>query len=321
MPTATLTRLKIDRVSYCGRGMNKHATIALYKSKSGSGSTATRKTATLAATEGDLEQGDETMAEPTTADLTKTIEGMKATVAKAERVLKASKDEKLHMADMTPEQSDAFMAKTPDERAACMKKAADDAVAKAAEEKKAADLAKASDESLTVDGVTIMKSANPGLFAIVKSQQAKIAENAAEIAKANERTEMVTLEKRATDEFAHLPGTATEKAGVLKLLKSAPEAVRTSAEAILKAAEAMAKGAFGRVGTSKSGDGKPATDDAKKVWKGKVAELRKAYPTLDGERILDKAHELYPTEFAAAYPDTATAVAKSTEAALGVIAV
>jgi len=411
-----LTNLQIDRVSYCGRGINKHARIALYKkapaadapavrlakmccetergailfadavakeaaeraywkaneavspllcavgdsvrsivgnvdldentkremlktsveqfaaalsdaaplgamadaiAKSLSDSTAVDKIATLAAHGGNPKQGDSAMPEPTTAELSKTIEKMQADLDKADRIRKATKDEASHMADMTPEQRDTFMAKSPEDRGAAMKKAADDVLAKAEAER----LAKASDETLTVDGVSIRKSDNPGMFAILKSQQATIAANAAEIAKANDRAEMVTLTKRASDEFGALPGTPVAKAEVLKHLATAPEAVRATCEAIFKAAQAQAGKAFGRIGTSKSDDGTPADDgSAKAVWKGKVEDVKKANPGMSGQDVLSKAQELHPTEFAAAYPTTADAVAKSTAAAHGSVA-
>lgn len=258
------------------------------------------------------------MAEPTNAELIKTIEGMKADLAKADALRKATAAEKQHMVGMTSDQADAFMAKSPADRQSCMAKSAEEAKTKA----DALAKAKASDETLTVDGVTIAKSDNPGMFAILKSQQAELAKNAEEIRKANERTEMVTLEKRATDEFGNLPGTPAEKAALLKHLKSAPEEVVKTAESILKAATAKFDPAFGRVGTSKSGD--PATaaaaGNARTVWKGKLEELRKANPGLTGEQILDKAHQLHSAEFAAAYPVTVDALRKSTEAATGVVA-
>lgn len=98
--------------------------------------------------------------------------------------------------------------------------------------------AKAGDETLTVDGQVFRKSDNPGLFAVIKSQQAEIAANKAAIEKANDDAELTRLEKQASDDLGNLPLTAVEKAHVLKHVNRMPTAQKDHVLQLLKAGNA-----------------------------------------------------------------------------------
>lgn len=95
--------------------------------------------------------------------------------------------------------------------------------------------AKAGDESLDVNGATIMKSAvGDATFQILKSQQAEIAvqKEAATVA--------VFTDLAKSADFATLPGELTVKATALRAIDGLPEVAKTAVTAMLKAGnEAM----------------------------------------------------------------------------------
>ena len=133
----------------------------------------------------------------------------------------------------------------------------DAAVTKAAGLEKAAEIAK-SDEVLKVGDAEVRKSqTDAGVFAMLKAQQEQIS-------KANEAAELATLEKRASEEFSHVVGTAAEKATVLKAVAGMSEDVRKSFDAIIKSAEALAKGAFETIGVRKGAVEGSAEDELNK---------------------------------------------------------
>lgn len=150
------------------------------------------------------------------------------------------------------------------------------------------------------DTQTIRKSVvGDAQFAIFKAQNA-------EIEKARDRADMAEFEKRASDEFPSLPGTATEKALVLKALRSAPEAVRKTADELFKAGEAAAKGAFEPIGKGTQpggGDGQGGGDLAKARgdFQAKVSEIAKRDNCGTAE-AMSKARREHPELHKAAYP-------------------
>lgn len=119
----------------------------------------------------------------------------------------------------------------------------DAAVAKAGTLEKAAEIAK-SDEVLKVGETEVRKSVvGEASFAIFKAQQAAIE-------KAEDRAEMATLEKRASDEFGHVALAAPQVAAVLKAAKALPEEVAKSIETLLSTNEKLAKAGFNSIGVS-----------------------------------------------------------------------
>lgn len=153
----------------------------------------------------------------------------------------------------------------------------------------------AGDETVVIEGRTISKRAvGEDMFAVMKSQAARIDASAAEIKKARDETAQAGFAKRATEEFGHLAGTPDERASVLKFLDAAPTEVKTAAEAIFKAAEGHAKFAFSRAG---AGGGKPAGDGD--TAEEKLTKLAKEY---------EKSHSTTPgMTFAKAYDAVAQA--------------
>lgn len=154
------------------------------------------------------------------------------------------------------------------------------------------------DEVLKVGEVSIRKSqTDASVFAMMKAQQV-------EITKANDRAELATLEKRAADEFSHLPGTPAEIAGVLKSAALLPDASKEAFEKMMKAHEAMAAKAFDRIGSS---GGVVIDMDVKKAageFEGKVSEIAKR-DNIGNHTAMAKARKEHPELFAKAYPSQA----------------
>ena len=194
-------------------------------------------------------------------------EKYESVVAKNEELTKfaaLSDDEKTFVAKMTPEEKKKFMD------------------ASAEEKKKQMDGVKKSDETLTVGGETISKSAvGDAQFAVFK----RLAAAEERIAKAEEAAEMARLEKRAADEFKHLPGTPAAIAKMLKAVGSMSADVAKSLEAVMKAADANAEGAFKKNGalggkvddTADAQIEKFATDIMARDKIGKTAAIAKAW--------------------------------------------
>lgn len=154
-------------------------------------------------------------------------------------------------------------------------------------------LTAATDEVIKVDGADVRKSAvGDASFAVFKSL--------------DNRATMATLEKRASDDFGALVGTATEKALVLKHADSMDEPTRKAFDAILTSAQAMASKGFDRFGSNGGLDPSSDVAKAKTTYAEKVSEIAKR----DGVsefKAMQKARTEFPAEFAAAYPDQAQA--------------
>jgi hypothetical protein len=193
------------------------------------------------------------------------------------------------------------------------KKAAAEAVAKAAADKKAAaEIAKKAeaekaekerlakeaaenDEELVVKGQTIKKSVICDIqFGLMKSMTEEIEKNSADIKKAKDEATLAKLEKRADDEFSHVPGTTAERAAILKAVSEMPDALKKSFETVLKQSEALAKSAFTMKGTN-AGD----SEDVRKGrqdFEAKVAEIKKAEGCTRAE-AMSKARVSHPDLF------------------------
>lgn len=148
------------------------------------------------------------------------------------------------------------------------------------------------DEVIKLDGQEIRKSVvGEAAFSFMKKQAErtdKLEKDAAEARAAELNTRM---EKRAGDDFNHLPGTVAEKAEVLKSVEAMPAAAKTSLEKMLKAGEAAIVSAFQKIGHTGS---QSSLDDAKKFEKmvddevasskctknAAMAKVRKTHPDL-----------------------------------------
>lgn len=111
--------------------------------------------------------------------------------------------------------------------------------------------------------------------------------------------DLVRLEKRAGEEFSHLPTSAPVTARVLKAIEEiADEDVRKAAEQILTAAEKTATFGFSTVGTRGGAILAPSAKAAENAFEGRVQEIvkRDNCSELDAMR---KAREEFPAEFEA----------------------
>lgn len=198
-------------------------------------------------------------------------------LAEANAILaKLNDDEKAFMSGMDDDAKKAFTSMTEDER------------------KNKMEMTKAADETITVNGSTVSKSAvGADVFMVLKAQQAQIAVQQEAVAKAEAQAQMATLTKRATDEFGHVVGKAEEIADVLKALDDATPEVKATAEAIFKSAEEMAVKAFGKQGHRVSdGEGKSAAEELDTLAKAHATATSTDYNTAYAA-IIEKHTDLY----------------------------
>lgn len=133
---------------------------------------------------------------------------------------------------------------------------------------------KGDDETLTINGTTIYKSAvGENQFAIFKSLNADLAKTQDRLQKAQDETELATLRKRADDDYPFVPGSTDERALMLKAMNGMPAAVRKSFESVFIASNKLAKAGFDRVGVH----GRDPEDMQKTAatFEGKVSEIKK----------------------------------------------
>jgi hypothetical protein len=132
------------------------------------------------------------------------------------------------------------------------------------DKKKKMEEMKKNDETVEVSGSKISKSAvGEEQFAIFKAL-------AAEVTKSRDEAEMAKLEKRAAEEYKHVPGTASDVAKMLKAIGGMEESVAKSFEAVLKSVEEKNAVAFTTIGKS---FGKQT--EVAKSFDEKVAEVQK----------------------------------------------
>lgn len=154
-------------------------------------------------------------------------------------------------------------------------------------------LAAATEEVLKVGEIEVKKSeVGEAQFNLTKGLQSEAT--------------MARLEKRATEEFPQVVGTAAEKALVLKAIEGKPEddPTRKALEAILTAAQKMTAAGFGRIGGQ--GGVEPTVKAAQGTFDAKVSEIQKR-DSIGRSKAMSKARSEFPAEYAAAYPDSAPA--------------
>jgi len=254
-----LTNLKINEVSFCKRGMNQHARIALFKSvdKANEGGASavspaeTKDDPNMAATEtqvADLTKSVE--------DLKKVLDDTKAELAKAESLAKMSDAAKTYMKSLDDAGKAKFMSLSP------------------ADQEAKASAVKKNDETLELHGQTIQKSAvGDGMFAILKAQSVEIAKMQEDVAKARGEAEIQVLAKRADDELAALPGDRLAKARILKASDTLTAEDKTVFDQMLKAANSSLAKAFTSVG--KNGTKEVAEGSAEDQLQKKAEEIAK----------------------------------------------
>lgn len=199
--------------------------------------------------------GDPNM--PTVEELQKSVEALTKSLAMATALAKMSDAEKEYMNGMDEEAKKEFMALSPEDR------------------KQKMAVSKAADATIEVNGTVIKRSVvGTDMFAVLKAQQDQLAEIQKAATKAKEEAEHATLAKRATEEFAHLPGGTEAATTLLKAASGMTDEAKAALDALMKSAEEMAKGNFKPVGKSAggSGEGKSATEQLDDLAKAYASE-------------------------------------------------
>jgi hypothetical protein len=199
--------------------------------------------------------------------------GLDAATAAIEELKKASMpaDHQAYMNGLkNPDDKKKFMQMSPEDRAAQMKKAADE-IAKNEEEFKMGDL-------------TIKKSAvGAEVFSVLKGLHGTIAGQAAEISKLNDEKNETMLVTKMKAEYPHVPGEALAKARLLAALeKLAPENKKTMQDIMKAANEAISKN-LSEIG----GTGGSNSDSAE----AELNALAKEHQTKNSGMTFAKAYE------------------------------
>ena len=170
------------------------------------------------------------------------ITKLKDDLAKATAIGELSDAEKKFYKSLATAEQDAFLKATPEDRGTQIKKAQDD------------------DEVLETEGGTVQKSVvGADVFAILKSQEARIDKSEKTAVAAAEREAKADLEKRVREDIPHLPGTPEVKMAILAQIdKIEDDDVRKAALAAQKAQNAEMAKAFEEHGTAEgTPDGTP----------------------------------------------------------------
>ena len=150
------------------------------------------------------------------------------------------------------------------------------------EKKKKMDEMKKNDETIEVSGQKISKSVvGDEQFAVLKAL-------GDEIKKARDEAETAKLEKRAAEDFKHLPGTVAEVAKMLKAIGSMEPEVAKSFEAVLKSVEEKNSEAFKTVGKSSRGN-----EEVAKSFDEKISDIQKR-DKVSKSRAMEIAAQEYP---------------------------
>jgi hypothetical protein len=152
----------------------------------------------------------------------------------------------------------------------------------------------ANDEVIkTADNVEIRKSVvGDAMFAIIKSQETRIAKQNEDLAKAQEASALAEFTKRAETELKHLPGELAAKAQILKAISGISKETQESLTAMLKAGDSAIKAAFKTNGHGSGVD--PIDGSALSTVNKKVAELRKADPKMTEAQAMTKIYSENP---------------------------
>jgi hypothetical protein len=170
-----------------------------------------------------------------------------------------------------------------------------------AKTKKAAEAAEVkkveADEEIVFKGQTIKKSAVGEIqFSIAKAMSEELTKNSEAIAKAQNEALLAKLEKQADAEFAHVPGSAIERAEMLKAIGLMDAELRKNFEAVFASAEKLAKAGFEKLGVA-GGD----SDNIKKNAEDfltKVSDIQKRDGSKRAE-AMTKARAEHPDLFKA----------------------
>ena len=292
-----LTDLEFNEISLVDNPANPGARVVMFKRKSDpdKGSSKAGQSAGDQVSNGKDKSMTDTEKkvaelEKTLADLKKSSEATATKLAKveaakdlAETLAKLSDVEKAHYGDLDTDDKAEFLAMTPAKRRKAIKSAEDD------------------DEVAKIGGQEIRKSAvGDTAFEIMKAQQAQLDNQAADIKKANDATELSDLRKRADDEYLHVPGSTEERADMLKAMSGMDEPLRKSFEAVFTQSEKLAKSAFSTLGHNNGGVEKGSAETQLDTLSKAYAEKHgvsfavaqsKVLETEDGRKLYTKSQE------------------------------
>lgn len=151
-------------------------------------------------------------------------------------------EEMAHCKGMSREERSRFAAMSKADRKKAMKV-----------KKEADDKAAAADPTITIEGQSIRKSVvGEDMFEVLKAQAERNRELSEAVAVEKSAREHAILLKRADDEFAHVPGTAEERAHMLGAIGKMDEALAKSFMAVFTQSEKLAKAGFGKIGVGGS---------------------------------------------------------------------
>lgn len=241
--------------------------------------------------QGQLDDLAKTVEELKTASATAKSELDKANAEKAEAeaiaktMSEMDEDEREHYKSLSKEDQAKFRGLSSGDRKKAVKKAADD------------------DETITIDGKAIRKSAvGDGVFEIMKAQAKQIEKTQAEVAKERNAREQAEFTKRA-EALAHVPGSVEERTAMVAAVSKMSPELRKSFEAVLEQSDKLGKAGFDKLG---HGGGKGAEDDtlakASRDFMAKVAEIRSRDKCTES-LAMSKARKEFPKLFEA-YQET-----------------
>jgi len=227
----------------------------------------------------------------------KTVEQLEAALAKANEELDTVKGQLTDMTQKADKAKQDMEEATEQCKAArsALEKSGDNAeLAKQVADLKAenqtlkADLAKATDEVIKVEGEEVRKSDfGEAGFRVIKAQEDRVA--------------TAIRKAKAQENYPNVAGGSDSVALILKVRDQADEETQKAIDAVLKSNEAMAKSAFARLGTSfeKEAD----VHKARETFDSKVADIAKR-DNLSDHQALSKARREFPTEYREAYPNS-----------------
>lgn len=160
------------------------------------------------------------------------------------------------------------------------------------------------DETVVIEGEKIRKSVvGEASFKIFQKQAARIKATEDEMAKVAKEATKVRLEKRADDEFAHVPGTAEERGLMLGAIEKMEKPLQDAFLKVFKQSEAMGKAGFATLGhdgkaIQKKDEGSSDIKKAKVDFEAKVAEIKKR-DNCSNSQATSKARVEFPDLFKA----------------------
>lgn len=224
--------------------------------------------------EGNMTDTKKSVAGDDAATVQKNLDTAKTENARLTKMLDLNDAERSFMKSLPKEQQDAFLAASPTDRSAQVRKAneANEVVFKAD------------------DGREFRKSDDPRLVAMAKQND----ETARELRKAREEQANANFMKRADDEIPNLPGTTTERGALLKAIEAMPATEKEAALKALKAGSNALAGTFKRHGHSDASGGEGGTPQEQLDKKAKELAKSKNVSYIDAYDIVRKENpELY----------------------------